>query len=148
MNRAAFKPLFRAFVLLCRKLDLFGRELVAVDGTRLKAVNSRKRNFTQQKLAGWIKLADERIEEYLGRLDRADRAEIETQGAARRAATLEAKLARVPKRRELHQAMLTELVASGESQLSLTDPDTRGMAMHPKVGVGYNAQVAVMPDTS
>lgn len=114
-----------------------------MDGTRLKAVNSRKRNFTQQKLAGWIKLADERIEEYLGRLDRADRAEIEAQGAARRAATLEAKLARVRTRRELHQAMLTELVASGESQLSLTDPDARGMAMHPKVGVGYNAQVAV-----
>lgn len=133
VNRAVFKPLFRAFVLLCRKLDLFGRELVAVDGTRLKAVNSRKRNFTQQKLAGWIKLADERIEEYLGRLDRADRAEIEALGAARRAATLEAKLARIRKRRKLHQEMLAELVATGESQLSLTDPDARGMAMHPEV---------------
>ena len=143
VNQAAFKPLFRAFVLLCRKLDLFGRELVAVDGTRLKAVNSRKRNFTQQKLAGWIKLADERIEEYLGRLDQTDRAEMEAHGAARRATTLEAKLARVRKRREPHQAMLAELVASGESQLSLTDPDARGMAMHPKVGVGYNAQVAI-----
>jgi transposase len=142
-NWAAFKPLFRAFVLLCRRLDLFGRELVAVDGTRLKAVNSRKRNFTQQKLAGWIKLADERIEEYLGRLDLADRADVEAQGAARRAATLEAKIARMRRRRELHQVMLAELVASGESQLSLTDPDARGMAMHPKVGVGYNAQVAI-----
>ena len=142
-NRAAFKPLFRAFVLLCRKLDLFGRELIAVDGTRLKAVNSRKRNFTQQKLAGWIKLVDERIEEYLGQLDVADRADVEAQGAARRAATLEAKIARMRKRRKLHQAMLAELVVSGESQLSLTDPDARGMAMHPKVGVGYNAQVAV-----
>jgi transposase len=76
-NRAAFKPLFRSFVLLCRRLDLSGRELVAVDGTRLKAVNSRKRNFTRQKLAGWIKLADERIEDYLARLDLADRAEAE-----------------------------------------------------------------------
>jgi transposase len=36
---------FRQFVLLCRKLDLFGRELVAVDGTRLKAVNSMDRNL-------------------------------------------------------------------------------------------------------
>ncbi|MET0181118.1 MAG: transposase, partial [Novosphingobium sp.] len=45
-NRAAFKAVFRAFVVLCRKLDLFGRELLAVDGTRLKAVNSRARNFT------------------------------------------------------------------------------------------------------
>ena len=43
-NRHAFKPVFRQFVLLCRKLDLFGRELLAVDGTRLKAVNSTDRN--------------------------------------------------------------------------------------------------------
>lgn len=45
-NHAAFKAVLRAFVVLCRKLDLFGRELLAVDGTRLKAVNSRDRNFT------------------------------------------------------------------------------------------------------
>lgn len=142
-NCEAFKPLFRSFVLLCRRLDLFGRELVAVDGTRLKAVNSRKRNFTRQKLAGWIKLAGERIDEYLSRLDRADRAEAEAEGAARRAAVLMAKIARMRERRELHSAMLADLVASGESQLSLTDPDARGMATQPKVGVGYNAQVAV-----
>lgn len=46
-NRAAFKPVFREFVLLCRQLDLFGRELLAVDGTRLKAVNNKNRTFTQ-----------------------------------------------------------------------------------------------------
>jgi transposase len=143
VNVAAFKPLFRSFVLLCRRLDLFGRELVAVDGTRLKAVNSRRRNFTRQKLAGWIAVADERIEEYLARLDRADQAEAEAEGAAARAAVLTAKIARMRERRLRHSAMLADLVASGESQKSLTDPDARGMAMHPKVGVGYNAQVAV-----
>ena len=51
-NRAAFKAVFREFVLLCRTLDLYGRELVAVDGTRLKAVNSRDRNFTREKFVG------------------------------------------------------------------------------------------------
>src|SRR5215207_9667775 len=79
-NGDVFKAVFRAFVMLCRRLDLFGRELLAVDGTRLKAVNSRKRNFTRQKLAGWIKLADERIEEYLAHLDRADQAEAQADG--------------------------------------------------------------------
>src|SRR5579862_6483538 len=53
-NRHAFKAVFREFVLLCRKLDLFGRELVAVDGARLKAVNSTDRNFTREKLAKLI----------------------------------------------------------------------------------------------
>ncbi len=50
-NRAAFKVVFRQFVVLCRKLDLFGRELLAVDGTRLKAVNSRACNFSRERLA-------------------------------------------------------------------------------------------------
>jgi transposase len=140
-NRDAFKAVFRAFVALCRRLDLFGRELLAVDGTRLKAVNSRRRNFTREKLVEWIRLVDERIEKYLSHLDRADEAEID--GATLRAAALAAKIAKMRERRQAHQAMLAELVASGESQISLTDPDARGMATHPKVGVGYNAQVAI-----
>ena len=71
-NRNAFKAVFRQFVLLCRKLDLFGRELVAVDGTRLKAVNSTDRNFTREKLKRLIQWADERLADYLTRLDQAD----------------------------------------------------------------------------
>jgi transposase len=53
-NRGAFKAVFRAFVMLCRKLDLFGRELLAVDGTRLKAVNNPGCNFSRDKLARYI----------------------------------------------------------------------------------------------
>ena len=71
-NRHAFKAVFRQFVLLCRKLDLFGRELIAVDGTRLKAVNSTDRNFTREKLTKLIQSADERLADYLARLDRTD----------------------------------------------------------------------------
>src|SRR5512147_3093656 len=62
-NRHAFKPVFHQFVLLCRKLDLFGRELLAVDGTRLKAVHSTDRNFTCEKLVKMIRSADERLAE-------------------------------------------------------------------------------------
>ena len=64
-NRAAFKPVFREFVLLCRRLDLFGRELLAVDGTRLKAVNNKDRNFTRAALAAFIELADAKLDDYL-----------------------------------------------------------------------------------
>ena len=49
-NRSAFRQVFREFVRLCRALDLYGRELIAVDGTRIKAVNNRDRNFTRAKL--------------------------------------------------------------------------------------------------
>jgi transposase len=53
-NRAAFRSVFREFVLLCRQLDLFGRELLAVDGTRIKAVNNKNRNFTRASLRQYI----------------------------------------------------------------------------------------------
>jgi transposase len=49
-NRAAFRSVFREFVLLCRQLDLFGWELLAVDGTRIKAVSNKDRNFTRASL--------------------------------------------------------------------------------------------------
>ncbi len=50
-NRVAFRAVFRQFVLLCRRLDLYGRELLAVDGTRIKAVNNKDRNFTRSSAA-------------------------------------------------------------------------------------------------
>ena len=71
-NRNAFRPIFRQFVLLCRQLDLFGRELLAVDGTPIKAVNHKDRNFTRASLAQFIKLADAKLNDYLQRLDRSD----------------------------------------------------------------------------
>ena len=48
-NRHAFRQVFREFVLLSRQLEQFGRELLAVDGTRIKAVNNKKRNFTRRR---------------------------------------------------------------------------------------------------
>src|ERR1035437_6378977 len=53
-NRNAFRPVFRQFVLLCRQMELFGRELLAVDGTRIKAVNNKDRNFTRSSLTQLI----------------------------------------------------------------------------------------------
>lgn len=113
-NRSAFKAVFRAFMVLCRKLDLFGRELLAVDGTRLKAVNSRTRNFTKARLDKYVKSADERLEKYLAQLDDADRGE--EAGTTRRSEALAAKIARVREQRQVSEAMLEQLKASGESQ--------------------------------
>ena len=74
-NRAAFRRVFREFVRLCRKLDLYGRELLAVDGTRIKAVNNRDRNFTEAKLERELQASDGRLERYLEQLDGADTTE-------------------------------------------------------------------------
>ena len=119
-NRTAFKRVFREFVVLCKRLDLFGRELLAVDGTRIKAVNNKDRNFTRSSLAKFIKAADERLEEYLARLDEGDVAENGTHGA--RVKNLADKIAALRDKRDRYGAMLASLEQSGEAQISLTIP--------------------------
>jgi hypothetical protein len=132
---------FRQFTLLCKRLDLFGRELLAVDGTRIKAVNNKDRNFTQRSVEKFIKAADDRLADYLARLDEGDVAEAGTSGA--RTKNLAEKIEALRNKRGQYGALLANLERSGESQISLTDPDSRAMAAHTKVGVGYNIQVAV-----
>src|SRR3954447_7644763 len=140
-NRRAFRQVVRQFVLLCRQLDLFGRELVAVDGTRIKAVNNKDRNFTRGALTAFIRKADEKLAEYLRRLDEghAQEADLGTRGEVK----LAEKIAAIQGKRARHKALLDELERTGEDQISLTDPDSRAMARMTKVGVGYNVQLAV-----
>src|SRR5215813_10505606 len=140
-NRNAFRQVFRQFVVLCRQLDLFGRELIAVDGTRLKAVNNKRRNFTRASLTKYIRLADAKLDDYLQRLDTSDASEATTSGT--RVKNLAEKIAAIGERRARCKEMLAELDRTGESQISLTDPDSRAMGAHTHVAVGYNAQIAV-----
>src|SRR5271157_569942 len=140
-NRNAFRPVFRQFVLLCRQMDLFGRELLAIDGTRIKAVNNKDRNFTRASLTKFIELADAKLDDYLQRLDQSDATEGKTGGS--RIKNLAEKIAAIRERRTRCKDMLAQLDKTGEDQISLTDPDSRAMAAHTHVAVGYNVQVAV-----
>ena len=130
------------FVLLCRRLDLYGRELLAVEGTRIKAVNNKDRNFTRSSLREIIRRADDWLEDYLKRLDEGDVEDGPTGGGAR-TKNLAERIAALNEKRGRYQAMLAQLDRTGGDQISLTDPDSRAMAAHTKVGVGYNVQVAV-----
>ncbi len=142
INRAAFRQVFREFVRLCRELELFGRELVAVDGTRIKAVNSRERNFTKAKLEKALAESDERLSRYLDRLDEADGQDESGTGGGE-VENIREKIAAIQGRRERFEEHRDALAASGEDQLSLTDPDSRAMHAATRVGVGYNIQIAV-----
>jgi len=121
-------------------LDLFGRELIAVDGTRLKAVNSGQRNFTKGNLAKTMAESDERLDRYLKQLDDADK---DDTTPTRRVNNLEEKIAAIKDRRARLEEHRAELDASGEDQISLTDPDARAMHSSSRIGVGYNIQIAV-----
>jgi transposase len=140
-NRAAFRAAFRQFKLLCRELNLFGRELLAVDGTRIKAVNNKDRNFTKNSLEKFIKAADRRLDEYLRRLDESDVEEAATDGS--RTKNLAEKIEALREKRGRYEALLTELERSGESQIPLTDPDSRAMAAHTRVAVDAKNKMIV-----
>ena len=132
---------FSQFVRLCRELDLYGRELIAVDGTRIKAVNHRDRNFTRAKLKTDLQRIDDRLDRYLDQMNEADADDAGGRAAA--VADLQEKIASIRKRKETLEGHRQTLDDTGEAQLSLTDPDSRSMHSGTRVGVGYNVQIAV-----
>src|ERR671910_1829019 len=72
-NGMAIQAVCAQFVGLCRKLNLFTRAVVALDGSKFKAVNNRDKNFTITKVAKRIEQVEAGIARYLAALDRADR---------------------------------------------------------------------------
>ena len=141
-NREVFKKLFKEFNLLCRKLDLFGAELIAIDGAKFKAVNNTRRYYTQEQLVELLKKIETRIEIYLGELDRQDdQAEGVTEAPDRKA--LEQKVALLKERKGRYGEILGELESKGQTDAALTDADARKMKGAQGHLIGYNVQVAV-----
>jgi hypothetical protein len=139
-NLAPLKAVARQFTVLCRKLELFGGELLAIDGSKFAAVNARDQNFNADKLQDLIARADARLAEYLQQLDAMDAAE--PAGAVLTKKELRAKIEALQERRDWHEELLAQLDAE-QKQISVTDPDTRKMPTAHGTVVGYNAQIAV-----
>jgi transposase len=143
-NLLALKQVCREFTLLCRKLKLFGGQLVALDGSKFKAVNNRRRNFNEARLTKAIKAIEEKIGGYLSSLDEADAAAPDPDEPGPSAAELGAKIAELQQRKTKYQALKQGMKMNGAKQVSLTDPDARSMVMHHgSTEVGYNVQTAV-----
>jgi transposase len=139
-NLSPLKAVVRQFTLFCRKLDLFGGELLAIDGSKFAAVNARDQNFNADKLKDLIVRADARLAEYLQALDATDAAE--PASAALTKPELTAKIAALQDRQDWHKELLAEL-DDEQKQISATDPATRKMPTAHGTLVGYNAQLAV-----
>ncbi|CAN5237253.1 IS1182-like element ISCc5 family transposase [soil metagenome] len=144
---AAIQAACRRFVLLCRNLGLVAGGTVAVDGSRMRAVNARDRNFTPTAIRRRMEQVDTSIQRYLGMLDTADRQESET--ADLRVSRLTTRLGELRRQMRELEAMEKAVDAAPDRQVSLTDPDARAMATHGKgTGlVGYNLQAAVDADS-
>jgi transposase len=141
-NTAALKNVFRDFVKLCIKLNLYGKELVAIDGSKFKAVNSKDRNFTEKKLQERITRINIKIEEYLKQLDESD-----VKDSAVKGEKSPEEIARIvtelSERKATYEGYSNELAQTGETQKSLTDSDSRLMMANGKLDVCYNVQTAV-----
>jgi len=82
-NIDCIKPVFKEFVYLCRSLDLYGAQLVAIDGTKFKAVNSKSNNLNEKTVALRLKQTEEKIAEYLRELDKNDANDLDEEENAR-----------------------------------------------------------------
>jgi transposase len=139
-NLQPIRAVCREFTLLCKDLDLFGGDLVAIDGSKFKAVNNRTRNFTAKKLERVLAEIDAKVTTYLVELEQQD---AEPPPEPPSIPNLPEKLARLHERRQRYLSYQQHLAASGATQLSLTDPDCRSMPVSHGMELGYNVQTAV-----
>ncbi|WP_197339594.1 IS1182 family transposase [Ralstonia solanacearum] len=142
-NGAGIRNVCRRFVMLCRDLKLFTQAVVAIDSSKFKAVNSRDRNFTPNKIEKRQQQIEQSIQRYLDALETADRtqpAEVEA-----KAERLREKIGKLREQMRNLDRTAESLQNVPDKQVSLTDPDSRSMISQAKgTGVvGYNVQVAV-----
>ena len=142
-NGEAIRKVCREFVELSRQLGLFGDAVVAIDGSKFKAVNNRDKNFTPHKLKARMQQLEESVARYLNDLDRADREPASVPAA--RVSHLKEKIATVKEQVQRLRGIAKQLQDAPDQQVSLTDPDARSMATSGRgTGiVGYNVQAAV-----
>src|SRR5262249_26308090 len=142
-NGAAIRAACAQFVVLCRQLGLFTRAVIAIDGSKFKAVNHRDKNYTVAKVAKRIEQVDASIARYLAALDRADCEESDI--AEAKSVRLKEKIAGLRRQMQALKAMEQTVHDAPDQQVSLTDPDARSMATSGKgtATVGSNVQIAV-----
>jgi len=146
-NGEAVRAACKQFVVLCRQVGLIAGGVVAVDGSRFKAVNTRDKNYTPAAIRLRLAQVEASIERYLDKLDTADRQEADV--AEMRTKRLNERIEALRRQMRDLQSMAHEVETAPDRQISLTDPDARAMATNGKgTGlVGYNVQAAVDADS-
>jgi transposase len=149
-NWQALKAVNRSFVLLVRELGLVGGAVVAIDGSFFHGDASKASIFTRKRLAEQVARLDLEIDAYGKSLEDNDAAEAKQprnddhgNGGSGDGADIGAKVAALMAKRSRAQADLARLDESGETQLSLTDPDARLLVKGGQGVAGYNVQAVV-----
>lgn len=127
------------FVLFLKEADLIGAEVIAVDGTKSRAHNSKKNNYNPKKIERHLAYIEEKTNEYLAQLDACDAKE-----KSDKITNIEEKLKCLKEHKIKYETFATQIQQSGEPQVSTTDPDSRALLIHGQVvEVSYNTQAAI-----
>lgn len=140
-NKEALKNLFKEFSILCDTLGLIGKEMAAIDGSKFRASNSRKRNYTKNKVKKMIKYFEESANKYLELLEKNDNDDTE-QKIDFTEESLTAKIEAANKRIEELKEMYEDIEKNGE--ISITDKDAKHMGVSNNgTDIAHNVQIAV-----
>lgn len=134
-NEKAIMKVFRATVQIAKHFDLIGGNLIAGDSTKLRAQNSKKNNFNQDKIERHIAYIDKKLEEYTRALG-------ESEGDNKK--IIDEEIKKQQERKEGYKDLEKKLKESGESQISLCDPESRQIMIRNNITeVAYNVQSTV-----
>ncbi len=140
-NIDTVKSIFRRFNIFLKEQDLFKSHDIAIDGTKMKAVNARERSFTKEQLKKQQDRIDEKIDRFLREMDENDEKE-DKESVLDRTKVKEI----VEKLKEKKKRLINideNMKESGIDEISLTDPEARQMKTRHGVDVCYNAHIAV-----
>ena len=139
LNCDALCNTFKLFVLFLKDMDMIGGKIIAVDGTKARAHNSKKNNYNAKKIERQIKRIEEQTQSYLAEMDANDKNE-----STPVVKNVKEKLARLASQKIRYEQLAEQLEQSGEPQISTTDKDARALLVHGQVvEVSYNHQAAV-----
>jgi transposase len=142
-NGEAIQRLFAQFIETCRRLRAFDGELLAIDGSRFKAVNSRDRVESESQMKKRKERIKESIRRYFEELDRNDEAEGDCVETKLTPEEFQEKMRLLEEEMKKIREAEKKLKESGSKSVCLTDPDSRLMRVGEKTVVGYNVQLAV-----
>ncbi len=141
-NSKALKNVFKQFNIICRQWDLFGKEVVAVDGSKFKASNSKKNNFSDKKLTRQLKYINEKTDEYMKMLDENDSEESDNRKLS--ADEIKVRINQLNERKAKYEDMRKRLESSENNEISTVDADSRMMYSNNNgVDISYNVQATV-----
>lgn len=143
-NGGALKNLFRLYVHFLDELNLLGKQTIAIDGSKFRAVNSRKNNYNQKKIDKHQAMVSEKADKYLKELDELDKEDAEDPGPSYRKEEVEAALQRLTERKIKYDNLQQQLDNTEEKQISTSDADSRAIIINKNiVEVAYNTQAGV-----